>query len=103
MNLGTVSSTAVAPLPGILAQDASLKGHEPPKPIPIETNLPPSKVKIVGESTSPKRGIVERIGHDVALQSIRSPLEDDEPVGYKREQQRQQIANAKAALMEKHG
>jgi hypothetical protein len=103
MNLGTVSSTAVAPLPGILAQDASLKGLEPPKPIRIVTNLPPSKVKTVEESTSTKRGIVERIGHDVALQSIRSPLEDDEPVGYKREQQRQQIANAKAALMEKHG
>jgi hypothetical protein len=86
-----------------LAQDASLKGLEPPKPIPIETNLPASKVKIVEEFTSTKRNIVERIGHDVALQQIRSPLEDDEPVGYRREQQRQQIANAKAALMEKYG
>jgi len=103
MNLGTVSSTAVAPLPGILAQDASLKGLEPPKPIRIETNLPPSKVKTVEESTSTKRNIVERIGHAKALQSIPSPLEDEEPVGYRREQQRQQIANAKAALMEKHG
>ena len=102
-NLGTISSTAVAALPGILAQDASRKGFEPPKPIRIETNLPPSKVKIVEESTSPKRDIVDRIGHATALQSVSSPLGDDEPVGFRREQQKQQIANAKAALLKKHG
>ena len=102
-NLGTISSTAVAPLPGILAQDASLRGFEAPQPIRIETNLPTSKVKIVEESTSPKRDIMDRIGHATALQSIPSPLEDDEPVGRRREQQKQQIANAKAALLKKHG
>ena len=102
-NLGTISSTAVAPLPGILAQDASLRGFEAPQPTRIETNLPPSKVKIVEESTSPKRDIMDRIGHATALQSIPSPLEDDEPVGKRREQQKQQIANAKAALLKKHG
>ena len=102
MNLGTISSTAVAALPGIVAQDASLRGFEAPQPIRIETNLPPSKVRIVEESTSPKREIVERIGH-AAIQSIPATLEDDEPVGFRREQQRQQIANAKAALLKKHG
>ena len=106
-NLGTISSTAVAPLPGILAQDASLRGFETPPPIRIETNLPPVKIK-VSENAEPVRAIADRPEFYRVGKSVSFPLFDGEQVDKEEKtpmtlnEQREKIEAAKKALMKKY-
>lgn len=103
-NLGTISSTAVAPLPGILAQDASLRGFETPPPIRIETNLPPVKIK-VAENPEPVRAIAGKPEFYRIGKSVPFPVFDESKVEDPREKmndQREKIEAAKKALLQKY-
>jgi hypothetical protein len=76
---GHVTAIAASPLPGILATDAALGGYPQPTPIAVQTGLPASFVKVIGNSAAKiESESVKRIAQD-CVKSLGLP-QDDIPV-----------------------